>query len=546
MILVIGTINVGINNYFFYKNEEKQTLRNMRHEAIQLDAILSSCEGSQKECNQITQSFLDNSSIRGEIYLFENGSEIYSSNLEGLKDQRTVVSFNKDFLVNNTKYTIQYKKLVTPPLGTSIFRSMTLSLFELNEAGLKNDPSSSYWDNVGTFFFEIALPRSRPAIGYFIFTILIFALIYFYLLFLKRNWEDSERIILAKDDKIFNLTSQLDSSENEKIQISQQLALIENNFKNLDHDNNLLLNRKSKLETLVGTLYKDIEAEKERINLLVAQKESEFLKKMETAKQNHSNEKNDLIKVQTQLEDAYETELKSLTRISNEKITNFEEEVVNLNVTLSDLTDKQLYLELELIEAKERLNSASNNLESKNIEVSELQNHINQITQERNSERKTQNSFVSKDIKKWIYKYLFTNPSLSSPVASQKIKFVTRDHHGEKFVEKVYDLLSNELELVKFILSIQSCENVRRTPNSIIVSYANQHGLNNQNSKFIARIVGDSDEGYAAEVLLNARSEWEAIVQAKMMIIKIKQFQDYTIIDKLPSSLNRKKNIDAA
>ena len=60
VILAVITVMVGINNHFFYKNEEKTTVREMRLEAGQLASLLKSCDFSDVACKNVLNHFLLN------------------------------------------------------------------------------------------------------------------------------------------------------------------------------------------------------------------------------------------------------------------------------------------------------------------------------------------------------------------------------------------------------------------------------------------------------------------------------------------------------
>ena len=95
IILVIVCVLVAINNYFFYKNEEKSTIREMRYEVMQLQGLIQECDLGGSACDRLIKAFINNSSIKGKVFLTLDSKPYYLRNLEGYKDSRKATSYSQ-------------------------------------------------------------------------------------------------------------------------------------------------------------------------------------------------------------------------------------------------------------------------------------------------------------------------------------------------------------------------------------------------------------------------------------------------------------------
>ena len=146
-----------------------------------------------------------------------------------------------------------------------------------------------------------------------------------------------------------------------------------------------------------------------------------------------------------------------------------------------------------------------------------------------------QSSLISNNTKKLILKYLISNPHIKPTNYTEKVKLSMGGHHSKNFVAEIHKYICNHKDLSKIIVSVTSCEYKPTYQKSILVCHTPRHGKDNTNYKYVAKVISESDGGYSAELLLNSSSDWEAIVHAKMLLLYIKQFKDFTIIDKISS-----------
>lgn len=119
LILGFAALLVGINNYFFYKNEEKQTLMQMEREVEQLHGILLACDEFKDNCDRLMKAFIKTSSINGKILLKKNNASIYTQNLEKYKDDRSPVQYSTKFQVGKNIFNLYFEKKVTPSILVS-------------------------------------------------------------------------------------------------------------------------------------------------------------------------------------------------------------------------------------------------------------------------------------------------------------------------------------------------------------------------------------------------------------------------------------------
>ncbi|MFH7766514.1 hypothetical protein [Acinetobacter sp. BSP-28] len=524
---------VAINNFFFYKNEEKATVREMRYEAAQLQALIQNCESKADNCTQMIKTFIDHSSIKGKITLSANTQPFYVQNLEGYKDNRIAVTYQQSMQVKDNLYVVSFEKLVTPPLLKSMLRSLTFSVMDWKYAA-QNGINQSYWKNLTNFWQFVAIPRSSPALCYFFLIIVLLLLGKGYFKTLLRKWESSEQAIVAKNDLIEQLHNEKVKLKSQNTALSEQLDQAESAVNELEKQHLAITQEKQQLDSALIELNTKIAFEKEQLNTHIQDIKEEKLKVLQEAEQKYANDVNHIMQEKMlEINQYYANEISLIKVDSQHKIDNYEHNLQVLAEARQDLALRNTKL-LEDLEASTTLmDEVDKKLKSTETENKQLQEKLKVVQNELVQEKQTQNTFMTKDLKKWIGRYLLANPNFNVKSNHSAPKHNGNDHHGNDYVEKIFNLVRKNEEISKFVKAVKSVNNNAFQQRTIVVSKLKQKGLNDLNYGYIAEVVGEDDRGSCAGLFLTAQTDWEAIVQAKLLLIHVKQLEKHTIIDKI-------------
>ncbi|CAB1212602.1 hypothetical protein SFB21_1166 [Acinetobacter bouvetii] len=533
IILLIVCVLVAINNYFFYKNEEKSTIREMRYEVMQLQGLIQECDLGGGACDRLIKAFINNSSIKGKVSLTLDSKPYYLRNLEGYKDSRKATSYSQTIPHKGHVYEITYEKLVTPSLLKSTLRSMSFSIMEWNYAA-HNGKNESYWANLTNFLQFIAIPRSSPALCYFFLIIVLLLLVKGYFKTLLRKWENSEQTIVAKNDLIEQLHNEKVKLKSQNTALNKQLDQAEVVVNGLEKQHLAIAQQKQQLDLELIDLNTKIELEKELLNGHIQEIKAEKIKALDDAERKYANDVNHILQEKMlEINQYYANEISLMKADSQLKIDNYEH-------NLQDLTDARESLAVRNTKLLEDLNASTvlmdevdKKLKSTETENKQLLEKLKVVQDELDQEKQTQNTFMTKDLKKWIARYLLANPNFNIKSNHTAPKHNGNDHHGNDYVEKIFNLIKKNEEISKFVKAVKSVNNNAFQQRTIVVSKLKQKGLNDLNYGYIAEVVGDDDRGSCAGLFLTAQTDWEAIVQAKLLLIHVKQLEKHTIIDKL-------------
>jgi hypothetical protein len=535
VVLAVITVMVGINNHFFYKNEEKTTVREMRLEAGQLASLVKSCDFSDISCKSVLNNFLLNSSIRGQVLLKVDGQTFANFSLEAYKDNRKSVIYNERISHNGRDFNIQYEKKVTPSLVKSIFRSMTLSVFEWHSNAIRG--KLDYFSNLISFLQYVAIPRSSPAICYLVLFVFLILMAKRYFQTLIRNWEKSEQIIELKNTEIIDL-------DQEKIKLRAQNEYLLNKLDQAEkivielEDKQLkfsLENQRldSELKAVENQIALENQAALKKIALL-KNEQATALEKIKSKYEDDLSLSHELLRQSDEINQKYGMDIQHIQFESQKKLQNLENSLSCIELAQSDLLVKNSRLNADLDAANELMNGVSDDLNCTKQERDVLQANLEELQKSIEQEKKTQNNLMTKDVKKWIAYYLLSNPNFSPKTRNQKTKHNPNNHHGGDYVKQLYHLISKQTEVSQFVTDVKSVNN-RFQKNVIVISRLKQKGGSDVSYGYIAEVTGEDDRGSCAGVFLTAQTDWEAIVQAKLLIIHIKQLQHHSIVDKITS-----------
>lgn len=535
VVLAVITVMVGINNHFFYKNEEKTTVREMRFEAGQLGSLVKSCNFSDVTCKNVLNNFLLNSSIRGQVLLKVDGYTFANFSLESYQDNRKPVVYSQKISHDGHDFDILYEKKVTPSLMKSILRSMTFSIFEWHSNALRG--KSDYVTNLISFIQYVAIPRSSPAICYLILFVFLILMAKRYFQTLIRNWEKSEQIIDLKNNEISGL-------DQEKIKLRAQNEYL---LKKLDNAEQIVVDLEEKqhqfglenqqLDKQLRQIQNQITLENQVTTVQIESLKEEQVKALKLLKIKYENDLNlshELLKKSEEINQKYGEEIQDIQSESKKKLNSLENSLIQVEWAQSDLLTKNRLLNTDLEVANELMNDVAVDLDNTKQERDQLQGKLNDLQKLIDQEKKAQNNLMTKDVKKWIAYYLLSNPNFSPKTRSQKTKHNPNNHHGGDYVKNLYQLISKNAEVAQFVTDVKSVNN-RFQKNVIVISRLKQKGLNDVSYGYIAEVTGDDDRGSCAGIFLTAHTDWEAIVQAKLLIIHLKQLQHHSIVDKLAS-----------
>lgn len=533
IILFIVCILVAINNFFFYKNEEKATIREMKYEVMQLQALIQECDVDNKICNHLIKTFIDNSSIKGKVALTLDSKLFHEQNLESYRDNRKAVSYSQSIPYKDQVYKVTYEKLVTPPLFKSMQRSLTFSVLEWNYVA-QNGKDTSYWKNLKNFWQFIAIPRSSPAICYFFLIIFLLFLGRGYFKTLLRKWENSETIIVEKNNQIDFLHEEKNKLTVQNAALSKQLDQAEVIVVELEKQQLIFTQEKQKLDQELAEINSKIVIEKDYLNQQINEIKEEKIRAMQAAEAKYANDVDHILKEKTlEINCHYENEINLIKEDSHNKIENYEQSLKELAVASHDLAVRNGELVDELQTSLALMDEVAESLKLTEDENKQLIRKLTAVQDELVQEKQTQNTFMTKDLKKWIACYLLANPNFNAKSNHTAPKHNGNDHHGNDYVEKIFNLVRKNEEISKFVKAVKSVNNNAFQQRTIVVSKLKQKGLNDLNYGYIAEVVGGDDRGSCAGLFLTAQTDWEAIVQAKLLLIYIKQLEKHTIIDKI-------------
>ncbi|OTG77047.1 hypothetical protein B9T26_00235 [Acinetobacter sp. ANC 4169] len=533
IILFIVCFLVAINNFFFYKNEEKSTIREMKYEVMQLQALIQECDLSSNACNHLIKTFINHSSIKGQVTLTVDSKPFHAQNLEGYKDNRKAVSYSQSIPYRDHLYEVTYEKLVTPPLLKSMLRSLTFSVMEWNYAA-RNGKDERYWNNLKNFWQFIAIPRSSPAMCYFFLIVFLLFLGKGYFKTLLRKWENSELIIVEKNNQIEFLHEEKIKLKAQNETLSKQLDHAEDIVVKLEEQQSIFTQEKQKLDQELAEINSKITHEKDHLNQQINEIKEEKLKAMQAAEAKYANDVDYILKEKTlEINQRYENEIKLIKEDSHHKIENYERSVKILTDASHDLELRNGELMDELQTSLALMDEVAESLKLTEAENKELMQKLTAVQDELVQEKQTQNTFMTKDLKKWIARYLLANPNFNAKSHHTAPKHNGNDHHGNDYVEKIFNLVRKNEEISKFVKAVKSVNNNAFQQRTIVVSKLKQKGLNDLDYGYIAEVVGDDDRGSCAGLFLTAQTDWEAIVQAKLLLIHIKQLEKHSIIDKI-------------
>lgn len=526
---------VGINNHFFYKNEEKTTVREMRLEAGQLASLVKSCDFSDVACKNVLNHFLLNSSIRGQVLLKVDDQNFANFSLESYKDNRKPVTYSQEISHNGHDFDIFYEKKVTPSLVKSVLRSMTLSIFEWHSNALRG--KSDYVSNLISFIQHVAIPRSSPAICYLVLFVFLILMAKRYFQALIRNWEKSEQIIDLKNTEIIDL-------DQEKIKLRAQNEYLLNK---LDQAEQIVIDLEEKQQQF-GVENQQLDNDLRQVKNQISLENQAALEQVESLKIDQAKElgllkskyendlslSHELLKKSDEINQKYGEEIQDIQFESQKKLNSLENSLSQIELAQSDLLAKNSRLNADLEAANELMNGVSSDLDSTKQERDQLQGKLEELQKLIEHEKKAQNNLMTKDVKKWIAYYLLSNPNFSPKTRSQKTKHNPNNHHGGDYVRHLYQLITKNTEVAQFVTDVKSVNN-RFQKNAIVISRLKQKGVNDLSYGYIAEVTGDDDRGSCAGIFLTAQTDWEAIVQAKLLIIHVKQLQHHSIVDKIAS-----------
>jgi chromosome segregation ATPase len=242
----------------------------------------------------------------------------------------------------------------------------------------------------------------------------------------------------------------------------------------------------------------------------------------------------ELLKQSDEINQKYGEEIQDIQFESQKKLNSLENSLSQIELAQSDLLAKNSRLNADLEAANELMNGVSSDLDSTKQERDQLQGKLEELQKLIEHEKKAQNNLMTKDVKKWIAHYLLSNPNFSPKTRSQKTKHNPNNHHGGDYVRNLYQLITKNTEVAQFVTDVKSVNN-RFQKNAIVISRLKQKGVNDLSYGYIAEVTGDDDRGSCAGIFLTAQTDWEAIVQAKLLIIHVKQLQHHSIVDKIAS-----------
>lgn len=354
----------------------------------------------------------------------------------------------------------------------------------------------------------------------FLFLLLIFiAKRYFKTLVSK--WEKSEIIINEKNLAILNLDEEKIKLKAQNQQLNDKLDQAEKIVTQLEQQQVQYEQEKQSLDTELKAIQFQIAQEKDSVHNQIKQLNHEKQKALEELSLKYEHNLNHELKRKTdEINKAYTEELIALKNESQSKLMVLDNSLVETQQIRDELSLKNEKLLQDLEVANELMNGVSDDLEKTKTHRDELQVELNRLQKLVNEEKQNQSNLMSKDVKKWIAYYLLSNPIFSAKTRHTKPKYNPNNHHGGEYVKQLYDLIAKNKDIAQFVTDVKSVNN-SPYKKTIVITRVKQKGINDTSYGYIAEVSSDDDRGSCAGVFLTARTEWEAIVQAKLLIIHI-------------------------
>jgi hypothetical protein len=202
LFTLLGVFTITyINNTFFYKNKNKEVLRNIDRQVKLYKSVYKSClkTSTAKFCQRYLDSYIDNSFNYGKIIVEDyKGQTLFNRNREWYKEQREVVNYKGSVGDGKSKIIIKINKKSSPNILKSVIRSLTFSIFDYGKVYKRK---LKLWD----FIKDVAFPRSSVPL----FSAVFFVLLYFVIrkrdliLFdISNKWETEQLQVTTKLEEL--------------------------------------------------------------------------------------------------------------------------------------------------------------------------------------------------------------------------------------------------------------------------------------------------------------------------------------------------------
>lgn len=200
------------------------------------------------------------------------------------------------------------------------------------------------------------------------------------------------------------------------------------------------------------------------------------------------------------------------------QIQDKESEIKRLSEERHELTE-QLLQSGDMKGLAEIYQQENNDLKNK---CTDLEREIKNLQAQNNNE--LLNSSKNNEIIK-LKTILLSNPDVQSYKPISTFKSNCGKHHSKDYVEQLCQKLK-KIEHLGLIETVTSVEYGRGQSGNLILN--EKSGYNEK--RYALKIVDDkSNEKFAAELLLTAKTEWGAVLQAKYIQLNVKEFKHYPL-----------------
>ncbi|HIO13138.1 MAG TPA: hypothetical protein EYN13_06255, partial [Methylococcales bacterium] len=223
-------ILTGINNHYLYSYIGFETL-DEQHVLLNLvQNQFNSCLSKDFDgelCVDLMLSSLRDTKLTSELEVSKDGKRLFSNRLDVFTERSEVHSTN---VISYQQHEIKLSlfKRPTPPIVSSVVKSMTFSLPELIQRLIDED-----WAGARSFFFTVAWPRSRPAFWLAVFSLFLFRVAWLREQVLKRLLNVREKEVSTARNVLKELNNKLGDLGLAKEINEEELLKAERNIKKL-------------------------------------------------------------------------------------------------------------------------------------------------------------------------------------------------------------------------------------------------------------------------------------------------------------------------
>ncbi len=460
--------------------------------------------------------------------LAADGRELMKIDNESYKDKRSSVTGSSTFGSEQDQLTLELIKLSSPPIWLSVVRSVSFSLADIIQ---KVAHKESWSDFVG----YIAIPRSAPAYSFLVALFFVFMLVRLKTNALIAAIETADDDLDAKSAELDAAEIRLDQTNNELDSIREKETVATREKERLKW---LLVKVESDRKDMVTQQAIDLERLAEDSRRRMCEIGELKLKKKEADRLNQElNEKASSLELESEKDKIHSFDLQHDIEKQRQEIERLELELAEAESEHQDIIRRQandsdrlaedykrgirdadaeiddLMLKMKIAdhdkqELVKKVSDKEQKIKVAEADISNLNDEIDNLNKEiKEWERKSGQPTSSE---RAVVKAFLVNPNVRT--VSDKIIVNKGKHHSMNYVQSIADSISSSKSLVGVCISITGSRF-----NSHKKGTAELAPL--EKNKYLLYVYDQKDEGYGAEIVLTAVEYWEAVVQAKCIII---------------------------